>query len=58
MSKQMIQALVRWILTLIMLYFSYKETGPFTCLLLFLLITAMEIHNFLRRRSFELLKGL
>jgi len=58
MSKQIIPALIRWALTFIMLYFSYKETGPFTCLFLFLLVVSMEIHNFLWRKSFELLKGL
>lgn len=41
---------IRWILTLILIFGSYRETGFYTALSLFLIFVAIEIQAFLNRK--------
>ena len=64
MTKDTIQMVVRCILSFVMIYFSYKETGPWTAAIFVMMVISVEAEGWLVRKSFgassdllRLLKG-
>ena len=51
-----IQKIIRYALTLLIIYGAYTETGMWTALSLFLIFMSMEIHGYLMEKFMRIFK--
>lgn len=57
-GRKVFEMVVRIILTLVLIVLSYRETGVFTALSLFLIFLGIELQGFLTKRALDGLRAL
>ena len=56
MFSKVIIRVIRWILTLVLVYLAYTETGIWTGICLFLIMISIELLSYVITKAFEAIK--
>jgi hypothetical protein len=56
MGGKMIGKIIRWVATLVLIYFVYQETGIWTSLTMFLIFVSFELQNILDKELISFLR--